>query len=159
MKKEKVNINLATIAHLEKYKKEIELLICESISSSFSEVELQEYKINEIYDNLLNYVKNEKAEIYIAFIKKPVGFIWFFKIAPRRFHINYFAISSEHQGVGIGKKLLSELHRHANHVGIEEIELYVTKTNKRAILFYQKQGFKLEKKLQNEREKMVKILI
>lgn len=141
MKKEKVNINLATITNIIEYAEDLKGFIYESLSNSFSSDELKKNDIMEIYGNMLSYVKNNEAKVYLATMDKLIGFIWFFEIKQQRLHINYFAVSEEYRGLGIGKLLLESVHLFAKENNFRDIELYVSDGNTIAINFYFKYGY------------------
>ena len=58
-------------------------------------------------------------------------------------YISSFAILPEYQGKGMGRKLFLAVNREARKRGITQIGLEVFETNKRAIRFYEKQGFQI----------------
>jgi len=55
--------------------------------------------------------------------------------------INYFFVHKRHQGRGIGSKLLMEVVRRADEIGLGEIHVATEKNNRRAIRLYNKYGF------------------
>ena len=66
--------------------------------------------------------------------------------------INYLFIDKEYQGRGIGSKLLKEVIKQTDKMGIMELHVGTEKENKRAIRLYKKHGFRKEYLLL-EREK------
>jgi len=55
--------------------------------------------------------------------------------------INNFFVHKSYQGRGIGSKLLTEVVRRADEIGLGEIHVATEKNNRRAIRLYKKQGF------------------
>ncbi|MCK5593602.1 GNAT family N-acetyltransferase, partial [Candidatus Bathyarchaeota archaeon] len=66
--------------------------------------------------------------------------------------INYLFIHKDYQGRGIGSKLLKEVIKQTDKMGIMELHVGTEKENKRAIRLYKKHGF-LKEYLLLEREK------
>lgn len=66
--------------------------------------------------------------------------------------INYLFIHKDYQGRGIGSKLLKEVIKQTDKMGIMELHVGTEKENKRAIGLYKKHGF-LKEYLLLEREK------
>ena len=69
--------------------------------------------------------------------------------------INYFFIHKDYQGRGIGSKLLKEVIKQTDKMGIMELHVGTEKENKRAIRLYKKHGF-LKEHLVLEREQKQK---
>lgn len=59
-----------------------------------------------------------------------------------RGEIGPFFVAEEFHGSDAANKLMSGVIREAKESGIERLELYVDQENKRAIAFYEKQGFR-----------------
>ena len=89
--------------------------------------------------------------------RKIVGFIDYY-ILPSVWEkwneatINYLFIHKDYQGRGIGSKLLREVIKQTDKMGIMELHVGTEKENKRAIHLYKKHGF-LKEYLLLEREK------
>jgi len=89
--------------------------------------------------------------------RKIVGFIDYY-ILPSVWEkwneatINYLFIHKDYQGRGIGSKLLKEVIKQTDKMGIMELHVGTEKENKRAIHLYKKHGF-LKEYLLLEREK------
>jgi len=61
------------------------------------------------------------------------------------FEIWRIYIVSEAQGKGIGKQLLTYAESYAKEKGYTEIVIWAFKNNKRAIMFYQRYGYQIDK--------------
>jgi len=110
---------------------------------------LNKDEINKIYDNMINYIKDNSAKIVGAFDKHDlVGFIWAYERlvnSQKRYHINYFIVDSDYRKNGIGKHLINEIYEIAKKNGVEKIELVVTYKNQNALHFYEKELFEIER--------------
>lgn len=111
--------------------------------------ELNRAKNNFIENNKLRYILETifRPKIYIQALKriKSVGVIRESASSPVQgsFSLLSIAIMNELAGSGIAVKLVQEFEHRLSP--ISEYSLYVRKTNKRAINFYYKNGFKLVK--------------
>ena len=89
--------------------------------------------------------------------RKIVGFIDYYVLPSvwekwNEATINYLFIHKDYQGRGIGSKLLKEVIKQTDKMGIMELHVGTEKENKRAIRLYKKHGF-LKEHLLLEREK------
>lgn len=103
-------------------------------------------------------LETENYVILVAELdRKIVGFIDYY-ILPSVWEkwneatINYLFIHKDYQGRGIGSKLLKEVIKQTDKMGIMELHVGTEKENKRAIRLYKKHGF-LKEYLLLEREK------
>lgn len=89
----------------------------------------------------------ENYKLMIAELNgKVVGFIGYYVLPSiwkkwNEATINYFFVHKEFQGRGIGSKLLKEVIRQMDEMGIAELHVETEKENKRAIRLYKKHGF------------------
>lgn len=98
------------------------------------------------YEALLDYLDSGKASIMGAFDEEHLlGFIWFFEISKGRGHINEVIVGPDFRSRGIGTVLMSEVINYLEYHSIDEVELHVTSTNKRAVELYKKLGFVTER--------------
>jgi len=87
--------------------------------------------------------------------KKIIGEIHCYKLVPSVFnHVLSdltIVVDSDFQGKGIGKLLLNELLTRVENerLDILRVELIVRESNKKAILFYERLGFKIEGRLES----------
>jgi ribosomal protein S18 acetylase RimI-like enzyme len=107
---------------------------------------------------LQKLLASENYVILVAELdRKIVGFIDYY-ILPSVWEkwneatINYLFIHKDYQGRGIGSKLLKEVIKQTDKMGIMELHVGTEKENKRAIRLYKKHGF-LKEYLLLEREK------
>lgn len=100
------------------------------------------------YHSLLSYLENGQGSV-LGLLKEErlIGFLWYFKTATNRFHINEIIISPEHRSSGYGKILLEELIAIGKTEGIPQIELFVTCSNQVAVNFYESYDFRPERML------------
>jgi diamine N-acetyltransferase len=72
----------------------------------------------------------------------PAGWMKLYEIVEEnRFYISSLYILPQHQGIGLGKKLLSRAYNIAKKKNYDNIWLGVMKQNKRALEWYQEHGF------------------
>lgn len=90
---------------------------------------------------------------YLLEGQKIVGNVAVYLNSKEKGYITSFAILSQYQKMGLGKRLFSEVRKEAEKRGIKCIDLEVYEDNEKAIKFYQKQGFVTE----NKREKWLKM--
>ena len=92
-------------------------------------------------------------QAYLLEGQKIVGNVAVYLNSKEKGYITSFAILSQYQKMGLGKRLFSEVRKEAEKRGIKCIDLEVYEDNEKAIKFYQKQGFVTE----NKREKWLKM--
>lgn len=145
--KKMVKLQLFNQQIANEYEDKIKVYLKEVLEENI--IENSQEKIEEIYHNMLTYIKDCSAIIIGAFENEQlIGFIWLYerKInTERRYHINYFIVDSEIRNKGIGKKLINKAYEIAKQNNIKKIELIVTKANENALSFYEKQDFKTER--------------
>lgn len=76
---------------------------------------------------------------------KPVGLAAFYanNFTTCTAYLTFIALKSQFQGCGIGKNLLVKCEQLAKQNSMLQMRLEVQKINERAILFYQKAGYKI----------------
>jgi ribosomal protein S18 acetylase RimI-like enzyme len=98
-------------------------------------------------NSFLNKLKC-KANIVCAWKNKKLGGVSLFYLKetenPVAF-ITYIAVIPEFWGEGLAGKLLNQTKQLAKNFNKKQVKLEVDKDNKRAIAFYKKQGFQIEK--------------
>lgn len=126
--------------------------IIEVLKTSYLQDEAWARKALEKLSAIKNYV------ILVAELdRKIVGFIDYY-ILPSIWEkwneatINYLFVHKNYQGRGVGSKLLKEVIKQTDKMGIMELHVGTEKENKRAIRLYKKHGFRKEYLLL-EREK------
>ena len=141
------------------YLKDINIELLEEYKNDFlnyiklvldkNEIISDKNSINQIFNNMKNFIKDKSAIIIGAFKQnRLLGFIWGYKITvynEKRIHINYFIVNELYRKKGIGSKLIESLYKKAKNDKILKIELMVTSNNEEAIKFYQNQGFNEER--------------
>ncbi len=96
----------------------------------------------------------EKRIIFAEFEGKLIGFVGLKQLARRRFkHIAELGplyVNNVYRRSGFGKKLLEFAFKKAKEKGVEKVSLKVNKSNKPAVLFYKKIGFKVVGRAEKE---------
>jgi ribosomal-protein-alanine N-acetyltransferase len=77
-----------------------------------------------------------------------IGFLIGIKNTPNTARILMLAVKDAYRKKGIGSSLLSQFLKEVKHQNITRVELEVRTSNKRALKFYQDQGFLLQGTLQ-----------
>lgn len=138
-----------TIQTAEKYEKQIKSYLIDVLMEN--KIENTNQKVEEIYQNMKEYIQDGTAIIIGAIQEEKLnGFIWGYlrkSDEKARAHINYFVVNKDIRGQGIGQGLIREFYKEIEEKNINEIELMVTCSNKRAMNFYEKQGFNEERVL------------
>jgi len=126
------------------FEEQIRYLLKYSLEVSFSEEHFPHFKINKYFEQLLQYIE-ENAYLFVANQDDTInGLIWFYirEINSKKFaHVNFFVVSEEKQGKGIGRTLFSEMEKLLLSKNIHEINLQVSANNKNAINFYKQNRF------------------
>jgi ribosomal-protein-alanine N-acetyltransferase len=112
----------------------------------FSVIKLASETLTERYNpSLFNYFYETNPEGFIVAEKnhKIIGFLIGVKINFEYAKILMLAVSKPNRKQSIGSELLRHFIKKSIENNIQKIELEVRTTNKSAILFYQKNGFKI----------------
>ena len=118
----------------------------------FSVIKLASETLTETYNPaVFNYFYETFPEGFIVAEKhyKIIGFLVGLKIQPYVARIPMLAVSKDYQRQGIGTLLLNQFIEEMVSQNITQILLEVRTDNDKAINFYKKHGFKLEKVLDN----------
>lgn len=110
---------------------------------------------NEKIENMVEYVKNDKAIIIGACNDEDlVGFIWLFKNinqGEQRLHVIQIVVKEEYRNKGIGKQLMMEAEKQAKNNDITTLELNVIEENRAAVSLYESLGYLTEKRLMTKK--------
>ena len=88
----------------------------------------------------VNVIRNENREVIGYLAWKEIGFL------NKKAYINSFAVLPEYQNKGYGSKLLTyTLNQIRKTTNLKEIEVDTWKTNNKALQFYLKHGFHIQK--------------
>lgn len=146
MMKEGLTLEIASFCKddILQFEKQIRDLLKYSLDVSFPEEHFPDFKINKYFEQLLQYI-GENAYLYVANRNATIdGLIWFYirginikKLA----YVNFFVVSEEKQGKGIGRTLFSEMEKFLLSKSINEINLQVSAKNKNAVNFYKRNKF------------------
>lgn len=105
---------------------------------------MNQKKFFEMYDLwVVNSLNKKFADGLYLFVEeaKAVGFVTY-KISDRFATIGLIAVSPNHQGKGIGKKLLQRVENELLKANIFELRIPTQEANKQACFFYEKLGYK-----------------
>lgn len=150
--KEVIKIIEPDLKVLYNYKEDIINLMKNSMEISFPNTEVDDNKIFQRFNSLYSYIEEQKGYVLFGMKNKVLlGYVWFFVTNSNRIHINQIIVSPESRGLGIGIALMQDVYKFANKHGISEVELKVTKSNERAVDFYNKQNFTVERILMKRR--------
>lgn len=112
----------------------------------FSVIKLASETLTEHYNpSLFNYFYETFPQGFIVVEKlhKIVGFIVGVKTSTETTRILMLSISEEHRRQGIGSTLLNHFLKEMSIQNMKHIDLEVRTDNKKAIKFYQKNGFNI----------------
>lgn len=148
MLKDKIHIKKANDKILIKHQKKILKLMRESWKLNFPDSKLNENNINDRFQKMIKYIKNNEGSVLIATKKESfIGYLWYFIKNNNSIHINQIIISNEFRGMKIGTRLINTLYEEAKKLDILKVELNVTVSNEKALNFYKKEHFKLKRVL------------
>jgi dTDP-4-amino-4,6-dideoxy-D-galactose acyltransferase len=105
---------------------------------------MNQKKFFELYDLwVVNSLNKKFADGVYLFVEeaKAVGFVTY-KISNSFATIGLIAVSPNHQGKGIGKKLLQTVENELLKANISELRIPTQEANKQACFFYEKLGYK-----------------
>lgn len=113
-----------------------------------------DYHVNRV-KKLKTYIKNDKAiALAIRQNTKLVALVWFFEktiLGKNVLHVNHFVVDEIYRGIGLGRLLIEEVHKHGESKNISQVELLATKNNIEAVRFYEKNGYDIERFLMVKR--------
>jgi ribosomal protein S18 acetylase RimI-like enzyme len=125
--------------------KRVRLTALKDTPSAFSSTYAREsQRSNEDWVELALAWNSGQSVFYIAMDEgTPCGMIAgkFDENAPRRAWVLSMWVAPEHRRSGLGAKLMDEVERWAQGLGIRELHLHVTSNNSTAQNFYDKCGF------------------
>lgn len=127
-----------------------DVFVVENADDLAAIVKIGEQSLPYYYNNImLRYMLNDKKYIILKIINDHYilgGFLVAKKInKAQRLHINSLAINPKYRHLGLGTKLINKLKEYS----CMDITLNVMETNNIAINFYEKNGFKRIKRLEN----------
>jgi ribosomal-protein-alanine N-acetyltransferase len=117
---------------------------------TYSIIKIAFSSLPESYNpNVFNYFYETYPEGFIVAERyhKIIGFIAGIKISKKTVKIPMLAISEKHRRQGLGSVLLTKFFEEIKNQKIKKAELEVRTTNKAAIAFYEKHGFKITQKV------------
>ena len=146
MLNEKIKIFNLDKSYIVKYKENIINLMEDAHRISFPNQKINLRDITNRYESLIEYIEQNKGSVLGATQDDNLlGYLWYFITNEGRIHINQIVLKEETRGQGIGSKLINQLDTVAKSIGAREIELNVSMVNEKAIKFYKKQNFVVER--------------
>jgi ribosomal protein S18 acetylase RimI-like enzyme len=97
---------------------------------------------NDPTQDIKNCLQNKTSTILLLEDQKQIFGTAMVGYDGHRGWIYYFAIKSEYQDKGFGKKLLVEAENWLKNIGVNKVNLMVRNANKSVIEFYQNSGYK-----------------
>lgn len=101
------------------------------------------------FDALHRLYRNPDVKGFVAFIAgRPAGVLRsYFDRAESRFYVSSLYVLPDHQGTGIGNRLMKMAEEHALECGMKEVWLGVMKQNTPALDWYRRHGFEFVEEL------------
>jgi len=118
----------------------------------FSVIKIASETLTERYNpTIFNYFYETFPEYFVVAesAHKIIGFIIGAEINSTKIKILMLSVSKNYRRKKVGNTLLNEFEKMILKKGINDIELEVRTKNKTAIKFYQKNGYKIEDKMEN----------
>lgn len=141
-----VQLTLATIDDLRRYKGELLKIIDDSLKLNYENDESGKLKNNEVYEKLIHYFEVNQTKVWLAKSEqKVVGYAQFFKKNKERIHLNEIAVAEDYQNKGIGSILINAVEKSAKESGAKFVELFCNNVNSIAKCFYEKHDYFPEK--------------
>ena len=141
----------------ESWKSQIEELFNSSVKMNFASYPIKASYGKEKCEEVIRYLQDGSAIVFAAIERRKMyGWVWCHEInrlGKRRLHIAEIAVFEEFQHQGIGGKLLNMVEEYAVEHDISEIDLFVTLSNKSAVLFYEKTSYEPERCLMKKKLK------
>ena len=138
-----------------KWEKQIEELINESVKINFPDQDAGSNYGSDKCTQLREYLKAGSAVVFATVEGDDLlGWLWchqIYRLKKRRLHVSEIGVADQCQGRGIGQRLLREAESFAKENGYEEIDLFVTASNGRAVDFYQRSSFTPERFLMKKK--------
>lgn len=91
--------------------------------------------------HLLFHLPNDGLLLLVKENEKVIGTVGLIFLSKIEGHIKRFYLYKHYRGTGVAQKLLGELEKNAKKLGLKKLILDVSKSNARAVRFYEKSGF------------------
>jgi len=131
-----------------KYRNIILDLLWDNYKINFPKYIIKKSYCNKKINELLIYLKENKAVIFGAFNNNLCGFVWVYTrdfFGKKHLHINHIVVKENFRREGIGRNLINRIEEYCKENNIFNIELMVSKSNLEAIKFYKDKGFNIER--------------
>jgi len=144
MKIEKLQINDCL-----KFADEIGKLLLETLSINLPKQRYSIKQAEQMVNDLAQYLLDGTAVVFAAFNEEDlIGFLWAYSRvvgSEKRMHLNHLAVKESSRGKGIGSMLMCELEEYTRANNYAGIDLLSSISNQRAISFYEKRGYLVER--------------
>lgn len=149
-----VLIKELSVSELYEHKKDILLLMQETLLSNFPDDSIPASFYNEKFEELAGYMGEHSATVFGAVDEgEIVGWLWCHKIdrfEKRFLHVAFFSVLEGHKRRGIGKLLIEAAEKKAVADNLAGVDLFVTASNDGAVEFYKHFGYGPERYLMSK---------
>ena len=144
-----LKISRLSLATYREWESDIKTIISDSLIINFPEEYINTNIIEDRCNSVIYYLKNKSAVIFIATEEEEFyGWVWCHlinRLSETRLHIAEIATKEPYRGSGVGKRLIECVEEYAVQNKIKCIDLLVTASNERALQFYKRQEFGVER--------------
>lgn len=124
-------------------------LIQDTMLCNFPDAVIDDAYYPDTLCKIRHYLEDGSAVIYAAMDEDRLcGWIWCHEICrfdEKRLHIAHLAVEKQCRKQGIGRLLIQRVEAYALENGYSGLELFVTRSNKSAVRFYEKQGYEVDR--------------
>lgn len=144
-----------TEEEFDNWRDQLEKLLNDSVEINFPDYNVDEKYTDNRCNQLKAYLHDGSGVVFAAIVQdKMCGWLWCHEInrlGKRKLHIAEIVVEEEFRHQGVGQKLLNLAEQYAIEHSILEVDLLVTKTNRDAVIFYEKSSYSVERYLMNKK--------